>query len=61
MRSHIPLHFGDSFLNRSSCHPNFIEAVAVRFNLKEIERIHQNPTKLCSINQQISPPFIQAG
>jgi len=65
MRSHIPLHLGDAFLDRafldrSSCHTNFIEAVAISFYLKKIERIHQNPTKVCKGNQQISPPLIQA-
>jgi len=65
MRFHIPLHLGDAFLDHafldwSSCHTNFIEAVPVGFDLKKIEHVHQNPTKLCKGNQQISPPLIQA-
>jgi 5-hydroxyisourate hydrolase-like protein (transthyretin family) len=61
MRSHIPLHFGDSFLDRSSSNSYFVERVPVSFYFKKVERVYHNPTKLCKGNQQISPPFIQAG
>ncbi|HEY9302325.1 MAG TPA: hypothetical protein VIQ31_39380 [Phormidium sp.] len=58
MHFHIPLHERYSFLTESSGDTNFIDAVPITFDLKEIERIEQNAPQLCAVNLQVGQAFI---